>query len=132
MTIRACRECNKDISTEARTCPNCGISDPIYRSAELIEAGKTLHQDFVILVVINIIGNLLLNWLDSGFFYWVIIILIICFTVLFSVGIIDNAEKYKKLASYNGNRDTLATIYKTIVIIYLLAGAGNLAYGLIH
>ncbi len=132
MTIRACRECNKDISTEARTCPNCGISDPIYRSAELIEAGKTLHQDFVILVVINIIGNLLLNWLDSGFFYWAIIILIICFTVLFSAGIIVNAEKYKKLAAYNGNRDTLAIIYKTIVIIYLLVGAGNLAYGLIN
>ena len=132
MTIRACRECNKDISTEARTCPNCGISDPIYRSAELIEAGKTLHQDFIILVVINIIGNLLLNWLDSGFFYWFIIILIICFTVLFSAGIIVNAEKYKKLASDNGNRDTLATIYKTIVIIYLLVGAGNLAYGLIN
>ncbi len=132
MTIRACRECNKDISTEARTCPNCGISDPIYRSAELIEAGKTLHQDFVILVIINIIGNLLLNWLDSGFFYWFIIILIICFTVLFSAGIIVNAEKYKKLASDNGNRDTLATIYKTIVIIYLLVGAGNLAYGLIN
>lgn len=28
MAIKPCRECTKDVSTEAKTCPHCGVSDP--------------------------------------------------------------------------------------------------------
>ena len=28
MALKACRECGKDVSTEAKTCPHCGVKDP--------------------------------------------------------------------------------------------------------
>ena len=28
MALKACRECGKEVSTEARTCPHCGVKDP--------------------------------------------------------------------------------------------------------
>jgi RNA polymerase subunit RPABC4/transcription elongation factor Spt4/Flp pilus assembly protein TadD len=28
MALKACRKCGKNISTEARTCPHCGVTDP--------------------------------------------------------------------------------------------------------
>jgi len=28
MTLRVCRECDKEVSTEAKVCPHCGISRP--------------------------------------------------------------------------------------------------------
>ena len=28
MALKPCRECKKKVSTEALTCPNCGVPDP--------------------------------------------------------------------------------------------------------
>jgi len=132
MTIRACRECNKDISTEAFTCPNCGVKDPINKSVELLEVGTDLHVRFGMLVFINIIGNFLLNNLESGFFYWLLIIVIIFMSIGLLSDIFVSIDKYKRVAASEGLRHTLATIYTRIVIVYILIGVGNIAYGLIH
>ena len=29
MALEPCRECGKTVSTEAKTCPNCGVRDPV-------------------------------------------------------------------------------------------------------
>ena len=132
MTIRACRECNKDISTEARTCPNCGVPDPIYKSSKLIEARKYLNETFGMFIIANIIGNLLLSWLESGFFYWVIIILIFFVTFGFVAMIFEASDQYKQLAVDGGHKYTLAKVYKTISALFLLSYIGNIAYVLMH
>jgi hypothetical protein len=132
MTIRACRECSRDVSTEAYSCPNCGVRNPINKSAELLKAGTDLHFTFGSLIFCNIIGNLLLNWLESGFFYWLLMIIVFFITIVLSVSIFEDSNKYKTLAATEGHKHTLATIYKTIVVIYLLLGVGNAAYVLLH
>ncbi len=33
MALTLCRECTHEVSTEATTCPNCGVPDPSYRDA---------------------------------------------------------------------------------------------------
>lgn len=39
MGLKPCRECGKDISTEARSCPHCGAPEP---------AGPRLHEGFCV------------------------------------------------------------------------------------
>jgi hypothetical protein len=132
MTIRACRECNKDISTEARICPSCGVPDPIYKSPEFIESKKNLNETFGMFIIANIIGNLLLSWLESGFFYWMAIILIFFVTFGFVAMIFDASDKYKQLAVDCGHKYTLAKVYKIIAALFLLSYIGNVVYILTH
>lgn len=35
MAIRKCRECGNDVSTSAKTCPKCGVSDPAKSRASM-------------------------------------------------------------------------------------------------
>lgn len=34
MALEACRECGEKVSTEAETCPHCGVPDPTYQRKE--------------------------------------------------------------------------------------------------
>lgn len=37
MALVNCRECNAEVSAEAKTCPKCGISNPAVRPTSFIE-----------------------------------------------------------------------------------------------
>jgi hypothetical protein len=54
MAMKPCRECGKEVSTSAKTCPNCGIKAPARKSS----ARKILLAIGLGLVVITIIGVL--------------------------------------------------------------------------
>lgn len=48
MALGNCRECGKEVSTEAKTCPSCGVDKPIKKSS----GGKWLIIFFVFAFVI--------------------------------------------------------------------------------
>ena len=35
MALKPCKECGKDVSTEANTCPNCGVPKPTKKVKKL-------------------------------------------------------------------------------------------------
>ncbi|MGH7069144.1 MAG: hypothetical protein ACREFO_03905 [Acetobacteraceae bacterium] len=47
MALKACRECGKDVSTEAKTCPHCGVRDP----SGAIAAGQRAARQGCLLVI---------------------------------------------------------------------------------
>jgi hypothetical protein len=46
MTLKPCKECNKDISEWASVCPNCGISHPGQKTGKLFLLRRIAHHDF--------------------------------------------------------------------------------------
>jgi len=40
MALKPCRECGKQVSTEAATCPKCGVSSPAQYAGALAECRK--------------------------------------------------------------------------------------------
>jgi hypothetical protein len=55
MALKACTECGREISTEARTCPHCGKKDP---TRPRRGSGSLWGTIFVILIVLIAIGSL--------------------------------------------------------------------------
>jgi len=51
MALESCRECGRDVSTEAMTCPHCGIATPT-----AVVPASTTWQGFVVLVVVCVMG----------------------------------------------------------------------------
>ena len=39
MALRQCRECKKEVSSEAKVCPNCGVSNPVGRKTSPVAWG---------------------------------------------------------------------------------------------
>jgi hypothetical protein len=37
MALKACKECKKEVSSSAKTCPHCGVSNPAVSSADTIK-----------------------------------------------------------------------------------------------
>jgi hypothetical protein len=52
MALKPCKECGKEISTEAKNCPHCGKKDPTGRQAGCLGIGC------LSIVVLAVIGNL--------------------------------------------------------------------------
>ncbi|MDA1380491.1 zinc ribbon domain-containing protein [Plesiomonas shigelloides subsp. oncorhynchi] len=50
MAMTKCRECGKDVSTEAKVCPHCGVENPGIASAVPAPAKKK-DQGLALLVV---------------------------------------------------------------------------------
>jgi hypothetical protein len=48
MAIRKCRECGKDVSSEAKTCPHCGVTDPVKKGISLLRMVLVLFFGFVV------------------------------------------------------------------------------------
>lgn len=44
MALTKCRECGKQVSTEARTCPQCGVVDPAGTAAAAMASVMAAHQ----------------------------------------------------------------------------------------
>lgn len=38
MAIAMCRECGKEVSDQAKSCPHCGVSKPVKKSVGLVQA----------------------------------------------------------------------------------------------
>jgi DNA-directed RNA polymerase subunit RPC12/RpoP len=55
MALKACRECGKDVSTEAKQCPHCGVSKPI-KTRPTIGCGGAILIFFVLGIVMNTFG----------------------------------------------------------------------------
>ncbi|WEM40996.1 hypothetical protein PTW35_10100 [Photobacterium sp. DA100] len=36
MSLKPCRECDHPVSTEAKTCPNCGVKDPVLKFSDIV------------------------------------------------------------------------------------------------
>jgi hypothetical protein len=49
MTLKSCRECKAKVSSEAKTCPNCGISKPVKSGTSLIWVILFITIIFIIL-----------------------------------------------------------------------------------
>ena len=99
----------------------------IRRSQELITCRDALHATFWInLIIVNIFGNILFNWLDSGFFFWVLVILQILLNVFVAFMIFGLSQDYKNLSIKEGHSYKLATGYKIAISVLLLLGLGNL------
>lgn len=57
MSLKPCRECKKDVSSEAKTCPHCGVSKPTKGPYD-ISAGMGCLLVFGLLMLIGFIGSL--------------------------------------------------------------------------
>ena len=44
MALKSCRECTKKVSTEAKSCPNCGVPNPTSKEASKKESGN-IYED---------------------------------------------------------------------------------------
>jgi hypothetical protein len=53
MALKPCKECNREVSTEARTCPHCGKNDPTGRRASPLAMGCLL------LILLGVLGTLI-------------------------------------------------------------------------
>lgn len=48
MALKPCRECKSMVSSEAKTCPNCGIKNPIKKSAKWIWGALGIVVMFIV------------------------------------------------------------------------------------
>lgn len=54
MALKPCRECGREVSTDAATCPNCGVKDPTKPAHRRIGCFGAL----MIIVALGVIANL--------------------------------------------------------------------------
>lgn len=57
MAMRACRECGQEVSTDAATCPRCGIPKPSPATAYLV-AKKVVSRSLLVLGVLFLAGTI--------------------------------------------------------------------------
>ena len=56
MALGTCRECGKQVSSEAASCPHCGVSQPVPRKPN-VARGRLILLGLVIIGVLAIIGR---------------------------------------------------------------------------
>jgi hypothetical protein len=57
MALKPCKECGKEVSTSAKTCPHCGVKEPVV---------NTVAQTIKGLATLGVIGAIAVIWLQSG------------------------------------------------------------------
>ena len=55
MALKPCRECGKEVSTKAKTCPQCGISHP---TSQLDRGTKQALGCLALIIVVVVIGQI--------------------------------------------------------------------------
>lgn len=67
MALKPCRECGKDVSTEAKTCPHCGVSGPVVASImnKNFGCGTGCLALIALVVVVMVIGQLANSGADA-------------------------------------------------------------------
>src|SRR5689334_11699865 len=67
MALRSCRECGKDVSTEARTCPHCGIPRPAPEHAPpTSQERRTGAIALALLAVVGVGARTVISALSNG------------------------------------------------------------------
>ena len=141
MSLELCRECQKSISTDAHTCPNCGAPNPTLTKENkervkytftnipvpIVKAYReNLTNAFWIFYIGGlVIGNIFLLWADNGYFYysWVgLVVLWNCFAI---VAVWKSADEYKAASIVNKLGYGYATTAKVTTVIITLSGIGN-------
>jgi ABC-type ATPase with predicted acetyltransferase domain len=57
MAMTTCRECKKEISSEAKTCPHCGVSAPGRRGVNISTPAGCMIIILLLVVVFYFIGK---------------------------------------------------------------------------
>ena len=147
MALKNCRECNKKVSTEAASCPSCGAPNPTLEkstqpskpsdgtvmytfSNEPAVITKQYGQDLAkafwgLYVGGNMVGNLLLFWIKTGFLFKIIfgaVILWNLFCIYFVIGV---ADEYKASAIHERKTYGWATAAKIAIVLLTLSAIGN-------
>lgn len=52
-----CKDCNKEVSKRAKTCPHCGVSYPAPGEGERIKWGTGIIMAFLIMYALMVIGE---------------------------------------------------------------------------
>jgi hypothetical protein len=55
MALKPCRECKKEVSTEAKTCPHCGVANPV-AGASLGGCSNTIVSIVIVIAVVSAIN----------------------------------------------------------------------------
>jgi hypothetical protein len=61
MGLGGCRECGKQVSSEAKSCPHCGVDSPILPVRTAFDTFKALIQGSIVLCLFLIAANIFLN-----------------------------------------------------------------------
>jgi len=59
MALKPCRECGKDVSEEAKTCPSCGLNQPTKLPPKKFEEMSPTEKYFTIGKSLGVIGGVL-------------------------------------------------------------------------
>lgn len=55
MALKPCRECGQEVSTEAKTCPNCGVKHPANKLAAMGDSLTTCGCLLTLFVTVPIL-----------------------------------------------------------------------------
>jgi hypothetical protein len=66
MALGPCRECGKQVSSEAEECPNCGIDSPIRPIRTALDTIKAVIRGLIATCVFLIIANVVLNMTETA------------------------------------------------------------------
>jgi hypothetical protein len=58
MALKPCRECGKDVSDEAKTCPSCGLNHPTKPAAKKFEEMSFKEKYYAIGSFLGVVGGL--------------------------------------------------------------------------
>ena len=140
MALKPCRECKKKVSTEASTCPSCGVPNPtkitknnnskgVLPSDGFWSGNKGLSASFW---GYFIGGNIVAN-----FFYFLafnnggqkaialILVAQVIWNIFATVAVFNSAEIYKTKKINAGKPYGWATTAKVINVILILSAIGN-------
>lgn len=63
MALEPCRECGQEVSTDAETCPSCGVEGPANLPCPKCGSGKTEPASFKAMVIGSLVGASCALWI---------------------------------------------------------------------
>ena len=152
MALKSCRECGEKVSSEANTCPKCGVPKPTQKNKEIEyvapKAGPFTQGTFLdfwtghrgltetfwlYFVGGNIISNILFVFFSLngiGVMFYILLVVTILWLLLSIVGVFNSADIYKKEKINSGLTHGYATAAKWTVVLLTMSGIGQALQGL--
>jgi hypothetical protein len=66
MALSSCRECGKQVSSEAKGCPYCGIDSPVLTTGTVFDTIKAVVKGLIAICVFLIVANVVLNMRETA------------------------------------------------------------------
>ena len=66
MALGDCRECGKQVSSEAKSCPHCGVASPIVPTRTAYDTFKAVIQGLIAVCFLLIAANIFLNMRETA------------------------------------------------------------------